>query len=367
MGTINKTFKIAVIGGGNIGTQFACMCAAKGYEVNVYSSKPNQFNNKLEIINEFDEVTYGTVNLVTDDLKEAISGCRIVLVTYPAFMLAELADKILPLIEKDMCICVIPGTGGAEFAFRKCLEAGAILIGLQRVPSVARLEQYGRRVRCEGLRKELFLASIPDVFAEKWCSFFENIWNIPCKPLPNYLNVTLIPSNPILHTTRLKTLFNDYKDGVFYEYNPLFYGDWNDKSSELLLSCDDELQKICKTLDKLNLTYVRSLKIHYESDTVRAMTEKISTIKSLHDLSSPMIKSENGWIPDFKSRYFTADFPFGLAIIEEFANIVSVDVPNIHETMEWYKRVSGNKHYFKLSEFGLNTVNDIYSFYKKRM
>ena len=80
-----------------------------------------------------------------------------------------------------------------------------------------------------------------------------------------------------------------------------------------------------------------------------------------------MIKSENGWIPDFKSRYFTADFPFGLAIIEEFANIVSVDVPNIHETMEWYKRVSGNKHYFKLSEFGLNTVNDIYSFYKKRM
>ena len=27
--------QIAVIGGGNIGTQFACVCAAKGYTVNV--------------------------------------------------------------------------------------------------------------------------------------------------------------------------------------------------------------------------------------------------------------------------------------------------------------------------------------------
>lgn len=31
---------IAVISGGNIGTQFACVCASKGYKVNVFSSKP---------------------------------------------------------------------------------------------------------------------------------------------------------------------------------------------------------------------------------------------------------------------------------------------------------------------------------------
>ncbi|MBR4626752.1 MAG: NAD/NADP octopine/nopaline dehydrogenase family protein [Ruminococcus sp.] len=358
-----KAIKITVIGGGNIGTQFACMCAAKGYNVNVFCSKAKQFSDEIEIVNEFEEITCGKISLVTSNLKEAINGCQIVLVTYPAFKLAEIADKMFPFIENGMCICVIPGTGGAEFTFRKCIQAGATLLGLQRVPSVARLEQYGKRVRCEGLRKELFIASVPSVNAEQYCSFFESLWDIPCKPLPNYLNVTLTPSNPILHTTRLKTLFEDYKTGVFYENNPLFYGDWSDKSSELLLTCDDELQKICHKLDKMDLTYVRSLKIHYESETVQAMTQKISTIKSLHDLCSPMIKTDKGWLPDFSSRYFTADFPFGLAIIEEFANIVGIDVPNIHETFEWYKRVSGDYHYLKLSEFGLNTLDDIYTLY----
>ena len=359
----NRPVKVAVIGGGNVGTQFSCKCAAKGYDVNVFSSKPDLFCNVLEIVNEFQEVTYGKIHLVTDDLKEAVTGCQIILVTYPAFKLAELADQILPFIKKEMCICVVPGTGGAEFAFRKCIQAGAVLLGLQRVPAVARLEQYGKRVRCEGLRKELFLASIPVVHAREWCWFFEDLWGIICTPLPNYLNVTLTPSNPILHTTRLKILFENYKDGVFYNTNPLFYGDWNDKSSELLLACDAELQNICHKLNQMDLSYVRSLKIHYESDTVKTLTEKISTIKSLHNLRSPMVQCDKGWIPDFHSRFFTADFPFGLAIIEEFADIVGVDVPNIRETMEWYKRVSGNSRHLNLNEFGLNTLEDIYSLY----
>ena len=288
----------------------------------------------------------------------------LIFVTYPAFKLHELADKMLPYIEPGMIICVVPGTGGAEFAFRNCINAGAALVGLQRVPSVARLEQYGKKVRCEGLRSELFIGSIPSYMAEKVSGFMSNLWGIPCTSLPNYLNVTLTPSNPILHTTRLKTLFEDYKKGVFYKNNPLFYGDWNDKSSELLLACDDELQRICHKLNKMDLTYVRSLKVHYESENVKAMTKKISNIKSLHNLCSPMVKCDKGWIPDFNSRYFTADFPYGLAIIEEFSKIVNVDIPNIYETMDWYKRVSGNNNHLKLSEFGLNSLDDIYSLYK---
>lgn len=365
MGITNKNTKIAVIGGGNIGTQFACICAAKGYEVNVFSSRFEQFSKELEIVNEFEKVTIGKINHVTDNIKEAIKGCQVVFVTYPAFKLKELADKMLPYIESNMCICVIPGTGGAEFAFSRCVQAGAILLGIQRVPCVARLEQYGKRVRCEGLRKELFLASMPVENAEKWCVFFEYLWEIPCVPLPNYLNVTLTPSNPILHTTRLKTLFEDYKEGIFYEKNPLFYGEWNNKSSELLLACDGELQEICRKLDKMNLTFVRSLKTHYESENIQAMTEKISSIKSLHNLTSPMIKTDKGWIPDLNSRYFTADFPFGLAIIEEFAHIVNIDVPNIHETMDWYRRISGNNNHLQLSDYGIRSIEDIYRLYNK--
>ncbi len=148
------------------------------------------------------------------------------------------------------------------------------------------------------------------------------LWGIPCTSLPNYLSVTLTPSDPILHTTRLCTMFNDYETGKIYDRIPLFYGEWSNDSSKLLLDCDSELQSMIKLLDILDLHNVRSLKQHYESETVEEMTNKLRSIKSLHNLPSPMKKVENGWIPDFNSRYFTADFPYGLAIIEELAYVL---------------------------------------------
>ena len=354
---------IAVIGGGNIGTQFACICASKGYNVNIFTSKPELFNRTLEVIDEYENIITGTLNMVTSDIGEAVAGCQIIIVTHPAFLLKSVADQLLPYIREDMNICVIPGTGSAEFAFRDCLKAGASLCGLQRVPSVARLEQYGKRVRCEGLRSELFLASIPRQKAVELAPFFAELWGISCTPLPNYLSVTLTPSNPILHTTRLRTLFADYKEGTVYDRNPLFYGEWNDVSSALLIACDEELQKMLTYMDKLDLKNVRSLKLHYESDTVEAMTKKLCSIKSLHNLTSPMKQVEGGWIPDFKSRYFTADFPYGLAIIEEFAAVLNCDVPNIKETMAWYRRVTGDTSQLQLADYGIRTIEDIYALY----
>lgn len=359
----SENTSIAVIGGGNIGTQFACVCASKGYRVNVFSTKPELYDGILEVIDEYEKVTVGRINKVSANIGEAIDGCQIVIVTHPAFLLKDVANQMLPYIRENMNICVIPGTGGAEFAFRECIKAGATLFGLQRVPAVARLEQYGKRVRCEGLRSELFLASIPRSKAEGLAEFMSSLWGIPCTMLPNYLSVTLTPSNPILHTTRLKTLFADYKEGKVYERNPLFYGEWSDASSKLLLACDGELQEMLKIMDKLDLSNVRSLKLHYESDTVDAMTKKLSSIKSLHNLASPMKQVEDGWVPDFKSRYFTADFPFGLAIIEELAGILGFDAPNIKETMDWYRIVTGDTERLDLKKYDIHTLEDIYELY----
>ena len=66
---------IAVIGGGNIGTQFACICASKGYKVNVLSSKPEFYDGTLEAIDEFSKVTVGRLNKVSSQMKDVIDGC----------------------------------------------------------------------------------------------------------------------------------------------------------------------------------------------------------------------------------------------------------------------------------------------------
>lgn len=356
--------KVAVIGGGNIGTQFACMVASKGYSVNIHTTKPSLFNETIEIVDENNLVTEGRLSVISSNIKEVITDCGIIFVTHPAFRLRTISDMLLPYINDGVTICVLPGTGGAEFAFKKCIDAGAVLCGLQRVPSVARLEEYGRRVRCEGVRSDLHLASIPQDQANDMAEFLTDIWGIPCYILPNYLSVTLTPSNPILHTTRIRTLFSDYHEGLIYETNPRFYGDWDVKSSDRLIKADGELQEMCHRLSGIDLESVKSLKLHYESNDKEAMTSKLRSIESLNKLPSPMKKKGEGWIPDFNSRYFLADFPYGLAIIEELAEMLGYTAPTIRDTMDWYIRVTGNNRCFSFEEYGIHTVDDLYEYYK---
>ena len=57
---MNLSYKrISVIGGGNIGTQVACVCASKECDVTVYSSRPYAYDGTLEIVDANDCITTG--------------------------------------------------------------------------------------------------------------------------------------------------------------------------------------------------------------------------------------------------------------------------------------------------------------------
>jgi len=358
--------KITVIGAGNIGTQFAVSFASKGYDVAIYASKPERISKTLCMINEENAtITEAEISIVTNNIAEAVRDAEYIFVTHPAFMLKSTARLLEDCVEAGVKLCIVPGTGGAEFFFKNLVDKGVLLFGLQRVPSVARLVEYGKAVCVTGYRDKLNLGGIGREGIDKVSALLSDTFGMPCNILPNYLCVTLTPSNPILHTTRLRTLFGDYKEGIVYEMNTLFYEEWSQESSELLFACDDELQHVCKSLERLELSDVRSLKLHYESDTPEKLTAKIRSIKSLQGLTSPMTRVEGGFVPDFSSRYFTADFPYGLAILKEIAEVCGVSVPNMCETLKWYENITGNKSDFKLSDFGINTKEDLYKFYLK--
>lgn len=358
--------KVTIIGAGNVGTQFAVHCAEKGHEVILYGSKPEKINRELTIINENDEVIHrGRIEKATNDATEAFSDAELVFVVMPATLMKSNAARIEPFARSGMKICIVPGTGGGECAFRGCIEKGATVFGIQRVPSVARLVEYGKIVRAVGYRSEMFVAALPNRETVKCCGIIESIFNIKTSPLPNYLNITLTPSNPILHTTRLKNLYNDYHEGVVYEKVPLFYEDWNNKTSELLLACDDEVQKLCKELKQFDLSYVKSLRIHYESPTAEEMTKKISSIAGFKGLTSPTVKADGGYIPDFNSRYFTADFSYGLAILMQIAEFAGIDAPNMRDTLDWYYGLVGERDEFQFSDYGIHSYKDFIEFYSK--
>ena len=228
---------------------------------------------------------------------------------------------------------------------------------------MARLVQYGKSVCAIGYRKELHAAALPHCHTEDCCKFISDIFDMPCIALPNYLNLTLTPSNPILHTTRLRVLFKDYSEGKIYDKVPLFYENWDDESSELLIACDNEVQKICQNLKEFDLLCVKSLKEHYESSTAEQLTAKISSIDSFKGLTTPTKDKGKGVIPDFASRYFTADFSYGLVIIKQIADMFGIEVKNIEETLEWYHNLVEENSFFNYEKYGICNRKEFLTFY----
>lgn len=358
--------RITIVGGGNIGTQFAVHCAEKKHLVRIYTSNPTIFQECLNTIDENGTITHeGNIAGATNDPEIAFRDTDLIIVTFPSTMMRMVADIIYKHSDSRPIIGVVPGNGGSECAFRKCIERGNVFFGLERVPAIARLVKKGATVKSTGYRNELHVAAIPASKVDICCELIQGIFGILTKPIPNFLNLTMTPSNPILHTTRLRTIFKDYKPGVVYKSIPLFYEEWDDASSELLIACDEEVQKICRALPEFHLEHVKSLRAHYESPTVEAMTRKISSIAAFKGLTTPTVEVEGGVIPDLHSRYFTADFSYGLTIIKQVADFAKVKTPFIDDTIRWYKEIAVDTNEFKFVDYGISSKESFERFYNK--
>jgi hypothetical protein len=82
---------------------------------------------------------------------------------------------------------------------------------------------------------------------------------------------------------------------------------------------------------------------YYESKDVESLTKKISSIPAFQGISSPMRMNEKGYVPDFTSRYFTEDFPFGMRYIVETAVNCGVNLPLINKVYSWGRSIIDNK------------------------
>ena len=229
--------------------------------------------------------------------------------------------------------------------------------------TIARLVQKGKTAKSTGYKTELHVAALSKVNAKECAELICSIFDMKTMVIPNFLNLTMILSNPILHTTRLYSLFHDWHEGIVYQSLPMFYEEWDDELSELLITCDDELQRVCRAFPEFELDYVRSLKLYYESPTIEAMTKKLSSIQAFKGLKTPAVNVEGGLTPDLHSRYFTADFSYGLSIIKQIADFTNVSTPNIVRIFDWYKEIAVEKEEFNFSNYAINSMQDLRDFY----
>lgn len=374
---------ICIIGAGNIGTYLAAYISMKeSCKVWIHTSKPHLFKDELILVEEEKNLEHNIkLHCASSNIEECVKDADYILITHPSFLIEKTLNEITPYVKSNACIGLIPGFGGKEYLSEDLIKKGCVLFGTQRVPSIIRLEKYGEKVLLKEKNPFMKIGTIPNKYKDEVCRVMTNLIDILCIPVDNYLSITLSPSNPIMHPSRLYELFKDYKHGeTIYDKNPLFYEEWGNEASKTLLALDEELGLVFKSLNEyndFNEKDIEKIKERFETEDPSVLSKKINTAPGFKDIDSPMKKLDNGFIPDLKSRYFIEDLEFGLCIIKSFAQICNLHTPKLDEVIYWAQELL-DKEYLINNELkgrdskellipqnrGIKSKKDLINFYK---
>ena len=367
---------ISILGAGNIGIAIAVdLSQKKDLKISLLTSKATTLQLPLQKIDiETSEVIVSRNVIITSDYSVALTDCDLLIITVPTFLIKDTVEKVSEYNPK--VILFEPGYGGKEFFCKKLIEKGCIIAGLERVTHISRLYEPNK-VRASK-KKELNLACLNSHHTENLCNELENLFDIKCNSVKNYLTVTLPPSNPILHTARLYSLFKtiDFNTPILNQIE--FYSEWDDASSKQLFLMDSELQSICNAISGIDLSGVKSLPVHYESKDEKALTKKLRSITSFKGIKAPLYLKDNKFFLDSNSRYFKEDFIHGLCILKAFSLIAKIETPHFDEVLRWYENISDEELWTKdgcfnghslhnvglPQNYGINSIDDIVAFYQ---
>jgi hypothetical protein len=330
--------KICICGGGNLGHVCAGFLANRGHEVSILTTKPERWNTELKIVAP-DKTFTGELALVTSKPEEVIPQAEMILVCLPGFAFHEELVKIKPHLSHGVTIGSVVSSTGFFFEAFKVLPPDIPLFGFQRVPFISRIIEYGKEAELKGYKETLHVAIENTSEKEPIRKELEKLFEKPVSIADSYYEVSLSNSNPLLHPSRLYTMWKDWQPEIVYPRNPQFYAEWTTEASTLLLKMDEEFQQLLKALC-LKPGCIPTILDYYESTDAVSLTQKLHDIKAFQGIPSPMKEVEGGWIPDFSSRYFTEDFPYGMRFIVEIAHEKNVEIPTIEEVYHWGLKVS---------------------------
>ena len=325
--------KICICGGGNLGHVCAGFLANRGHQVSILTTKPERWSQTIEIVapdGNFD----GHLAQMTSLPEEVIPQAEIVLVCLPGFAIHDELTKIKPYLSKNCLMGTVVSSTGFFFEAFEVLPADIALFGFQRVPFISRTIEYGQKAELKGYKESLHVAIEQTEDKESVRVILEQLFEKPVTLADSFYEVSLSNSNPILHPSRIYTMWKDWQPGIVYPRNPQFYAEWTLEASTLLIQMDKEFQSLLRNLG-LKEGCILPILDYYESTDAESLTQKLRSIKAFQNIASPMKAVEGGFIPDFSSRYFTEDFPFGMRFIVETAQKHNVSIPVIGKIYQW--------------------------------
>lgn len=326
---------ITICGGGNLGHVCSGFIGANPkHRVSLLTTQPERWANEVHVSDLNGKVYQGRIQTISSSAEKVIPEADMVLVCLPGFAIHQVLKQIAPYLQKETWVGTVVSSTGFFFEAMQLLPQKQPLFGFQRVPFIARTNEYGHSAELRGYKDSLSVAIEQTENKETVRKTLEDLFCTPTKLLKSYYEVALSNSNPLLHTARLYTLWHDWEPGKLYEDNPFFYADWTVEASALLIKMDVEFQSLLQQIGVRNGS-IPPVLVYYESHDAESLTRKLRSIPAFQGILSPMKSVQGGWVPDFANRYFTEDFLYGMRYICEFSQKKNFSCPHINEVYKW--------------------------------
>ncbi len=327
---------IRICGGGSLGHVTAGVLAA-GLRVNILTGSPELWSGGLEINTPDGEKIYGGIAAVSSSAADVVPQADIVLFCLPGFLIKNKLLEIRDFLSPSAYVGTVFSSTGFFYEALKLLPENQRLWGFQRVPYIARSLKYGHSANLLGYKSELKIAveRASEDEKEEFRALIERLFNCPTKLLGNYLEASISNSNPLLHTARLYEMFRDWRPGLSYPEQYLFYEGWTEEAAEIYIKMDEELSQLISVLP-VSRDFLPGVLDYYESSDALSLSRKLSSIESFRGMKAPMKQIGKGqWIPDIESRYFVEDFGYGLRYIRDLAREYGLDLPTVEKVYNW--------------------------------
>ncbi|QZP32355.1 NAD/NADP-dependent octopine/nopaline dehydrogenase family protein [Pseudomonas sp. DR48] len=293
---------------------------------------------------------------VTTDARTAVEDADIVIITVPAHARPQTLQAIAPHLSssKPVYVGAIPGFCGFDWLAEATLadRPNLVIWGMKDVPHTAFELTPGRSIKMGGGKSRLYVATHARESQESRQRLEEILTVLygPCVTmLDNYLEITLTPGNPIMHSSVIYGLigpFGQWHRKIFPQ-RMCWWTECPELGAYFLERMDQESQDLCAVISQrmgIDLSSVKSLKqeiVEAYGEQIRDQSSMLSILRTnqaYNDILAPMVPADGnraGYVIERESRAFNEDVAYGLVLLVEMAKRFELKVPYIEEVLQW--------------------------------
>jgi hypothetical protein len=366
---------ICILGGGNGAHTAAGYIGSKpDLTVNILTRRPAEWSSTIDVHTkgsswEHKGVITGRIARASSNPADVVPQADILLVAAPANVHPLLLKRAAPWAKAGVQVGSLYCQGGFDWAVTEAFAGHehklSLVWGLQNIPWICNLfdkkKNYGKRVTIIGPKQSLWVAAFPVERAHDAAAVAQRLFDIPAFTLPNFLTLTLSPSNQIIHPARYYSIFRDWDGRKSYDLAELaarksltLYADMDEYGAEQMQALDTELQTIKHALlqrfPTLDLGPVLPLGARvvkqYGADVgdASSLRQIFRTNRGYAGCATPLQRLADGRVkPLVNCRLFWEDIPYGLVVLKSLAEMMSVPTPSIDFYISWHQQFMGKE------------------------